>query len=168
MSVIVDGDLAYVNLTQGRVAIIDAEDVPKVLAWKWHARAAATKPGRKSRFYAVRTSRIDGVRRDIYLHVVIHGHPARGMVVDHKDGNTLNDTKKNLQEITKAENRRKSTATLAKVLAGGSKGVYFSKREGRYSAILHLGSFESAEEAERQYILAERMVSEAKKAAASG
>ncbi len=91
------------RLSNGFIAIIDAEDLLKISRWHWHARYC--KPDR----YAARTktigSRKDGSRKTIaiYLHRFLLGAPA-DLQVDHKNGDTLDNRKRNLELVTPSEN----------------------------------------------------------------
>lgn len=87
------GDVALVELTQGRWATIDAEDVALVEGKSWYAQRgghtwyAVWKPG----------------RRGIPMHRLIAGTP-RGLHTDHLDWNGLNNRRSNLRVCTHAEN----------------------------------------------------------------
>lgn len=75
------------------VVEIDADDLPSFSQHRWTiVRGGATK-------YA--TCRIG--RRIAYLHRFLASPPA-GMVVDHRDGNGLNNTRANLRVITQQQN----------------------------------------------------------------
>lgn len=139
--IIIDGDTAYVPLTQGFVAVIDAVDVPLVEGYNWCAQKA------KHTTYAVRSAPRDehGKQRVVLMHRVIAGDPP-GMDVDHENQNGCDNRRANLRAATRSENlfnqRLRSTNT------SGVKGVSFDKASGRWRAsIAHhnvkqeLGSF---------------------------
>jgi hypothetical protein len=90
-----DGDIRYIPLTKGKVAIVDAADYAWLSRWKWHAEESG--PGR---FYASRAT--PGLGR-IGMHRVIM-NPPKGMLVDHIDGNGLNNRRCNLRICTPQEN----------------------------------------------------------------
>jgi len=106
-----------IPLTRGQVAIVDAADYDSLEQWKW---TAFWNPSGKT-FYAVRrTSRKEGKRRTIYMHREICGDPA-GLIVDHRDHNTLNNQRSNLRLATSfqsARNQRRHTDNKS-----GAKGV---------------------------------------------
>lgn len=66
-------------------------------------RVDAPKPDR----YVVRNKRVDGKQKKIYLHREIMKTPPH-LVVDHKDGDGLNNCRCNLENITDAENKHSS------------------------------------------------------------
>lgn len=89
-------------LSNGFYTVIDAEDLARISMYHWHARYC--KPSR----YAARTTShsVGGVRTSveaIYLHRFLLDAP-KGMQVDHRDGDTLNNCKSNLELVTSAEN----------------------------------------------------------------
>jgi len=86
-------------------------------------------------------------RKRQLLHRFITGAP-KGFVVDHIDGNTLNNTKENLRVCTPADNARNNTKRDP-----GRIGVR-EYRPGRWSAKCSdkwLGTFNTPEEAARAY-----------------
>ena len=90
-----DDGSAFVILAGGEVAVVDQEDLDRVLAYRWCIDR--TKRGE----YA--SSKREG--KHIRMHQIIlpcgpHTHP------DHKDGNGLNNRKSNLRESTRHQNGR--------------------------------------------------------------
>jgi hypothetical protein len=80
--------------------------------------------------------------------------PPLGMQVDHIDGNGLNCQDENLRVCSRSENARNTTKTKRNTT--GFKGV--TKESGKFYAnigvdgkLIHLGHFDSAEEAARIY-----------------
>lgn len=88
-------------LSKGLTAIIDAEDFARVSLYKWSASAqgSASKP------YAIRrvTDPETKKRVKVWLHRFITSCP-EGMVVDHINGNGLDNRKINLRVVTFEEN----------------------------------------------------------------
>lgn len=82
-----------IPLGRGLFATVDARDYKKLCQYKWYAiRGVST-------VYAM--CRING--RTVYMHRMIM-RPRRGYVVDHKDGNGLNNRRCNLRECTARQN----------------------------------------------------------------
>lgn len=88
------------TLTLGRKTkrdvVIDSEDVEKVLRHHW------VPAGGKGRIYFLTKIGEDRV----YLHHLLFGERTSGMEIDHIDRNPLNNSKKNLREVTVQHNRR--------------------------------------------------------------
>jgi len=139
------GSIRYIPLTQGKYAIVDAEDYERVSRYKWCLSRT------RGQLYAQRRTGGKTVR----MHQFIM-NPPKGMVVDHIDGNGLNNRRSNLRICTRPENTRNrrpnpNTST-------GYKGVWRDKRTGRYWAQIYfkgkstrLGSFDTAVEAAHAY-----------------
>jgi len=110
-----------IPLTQGRFAIVDAEDYDRLSQHKWHVMKC-----RRSE-YAVRFS----CRKHILMHRVLLNAPA-GWLVDHRDVNGLNNRKSNLRLCTHQENNCNQRPRL-----GGTsrfKGVWRDKAKKIYAA----------------------------------
>ena len=140
-----DDSVRYIPLTQGKYAIVDAEDYERVSRYKW----CLSRTG--NQLYAYRKHRGKTIR----MHQFIM-KPPKGMVVDHIDGNGLNNRRSNLRICTRPENnlnRRRNPNT-----ATGFKGVWRDKKTGKYWAHtqlkgkrIRLGAFDTAVEAAHAY-----------------
>ena len=134
-----------IPLTQGKFAIVDADDYDELSQYKW---TAAKSP---NTFYAVRSVR----GRQIRMHRLITNAP-KGLVVDHRNHNGLDNRKENLRLCTRSENacnQRPQTGRSSKY-----KGVCWHKTQKRWHARIHsngvtyhLGSFKSEIEAAKAY-----------------
>ena len=126
-----------IPLTQGKFAIVDAEDYERLSEHKW---CVQRKKG--GRFYAVR--RAGG--KIIRMHREIMNAPP-GMVCDHKNHNTLDNRKSNLRTCTQAQNIYNQLPR-----DGGTsryKGVYWPKDKCRWEAkighngrAIHIGYYD--------------------------
>lgn len=96
----VEGDIAYVSLTQGYEAVIDAEDVPLVEGRNWCSRIEKRKDGRVRTVYAM--AKIEGQTR--FMHQIILGLRPGSIKADHEDSNGLNNRKYNLRYATDTQN----------------------------------------------------------------
>lgn len=136
-----DGKTAYVKLTQGQVAIIDAEDLEKISEYRWCACWAK----KISKHYVV--GHKSG--KQFYLHRIIM-NAEKWQIVDHIDGDSLNNVKSNLRLCTASQNScnmadQKGTKT-------GVRGVYKHRNKYRASITcngetINLGSFDTIKEA---------------------
>jgi hypothetical protein len=132
-------DVRYIGLTRGLFVIVDAADYDCLNKYRWHAMGTDRHP------YAVRMAH----RRLIRMHNVILPPPP-GKVVDHINGNTLDNRRCNLRICTIQENsfnRRPSSKT-------GLKGVNFHRGKwdaqiGHNGKQITIGSFATKEEAVR-------------------
>ena len=105
-----------IELTQGKTALVDDEDYEKINQWNWVCNNDGSKTSQ--RFYAIRRNGIKfgGKGELVSMHREIMGFPI-GMDIDHIDGNTLNNQKKNLRICTRAENlRNRKGSVLRKLL----------------------------------------------------
>jgi hypothetical protein len=91
-----------IELTRGFKAIIDDDDFDLVRAFKWRAHN-----GGSGMTYAGRTVAVGKKMTCVLMHRFITGAKP-GQLVDHKDGNTMNNRRDNLRICTHAENMRNS------------------------------------------------------------
>jgi hypothetical protein len=82
-----------IPLTKGYAALVSDEDYAELSRHKWHV-SGGKKP------YAVRI--ING-RQRVYMHRYLLGDP-EGFLVDHIDGNSLNNQRENLRLATHEQN----------------------------------------------------------------
>jgi hypothetical protein len=145
----IDGDIAYVTLTKGYVASIDAADVKRVLPFSWcvnlHDHLA----------YAItRTRDADGNMRHLFMHTLLL-KPPPGRITDHADGNGLNNRRANLRAVTRCENKYNSRTYRNS--QSGVKGVMPTKQGTWTAQIRHerkkhyLGTFKTLEAARQAY-----------------
>lgn len=151
------GPFKEVLLTRGKVAKVSPEDYDYVMRTPWFYNGD-TSP------YAARHFQRDGKMRKVYLHRQLVP-TAKGMIVNHGNGDTLDCRRKNLNPTTP---RRNSTAEKVKRGKLGYFGVWaevFVRKNGtvvhRYRASIsigakrvYLGGFRSPEDAARAYDLA--------------
>jgi hypothetical protein len=148
----IDGQLAYVPLTKGYEAVIDANDVPLVEGYNW---TASVNPWT---VYAYRMRRVDGKQRPVKMHRVIMGEP-EGHEVDHRDCDGLNNRRCNLRAATSSENKKNQRVSSKNTT--GYKGVHYYKAYGNFQAYISangkqnfLGYYETAEAAHAAYCAA--------------
>ena len=151
----IDGDTAYVPLTQGYEALIDADDVGLVSGHNW---AALLNP-KKRNVYARHTKNLgDGKYKTVQMHRLLLGFP-NGMQVDHIDGNGLNNRRCNLRTATQSQNMH--NRFLSKSNKSGVRGVCWCKRTGKWRVGItlnkkqkHIGYFSDLDEATAAYAAA--------------
>lgn len=119
-----------VPLTQGYEATIDAEDWDKVKDHKWSLQRVKRKHGEL--FYAKTAKKKNTIMAGTQMHRFIVCCP-EGMIIDHIDGNGLNNTRKNLRIVMPGENVRNSKRGPA---ATGFIGVYKHKDRFRVQVVV--------------------------------
>jgi hypothetical protein len=135
-----------IPLTRGQFALVDDEDFEYLNQWKW----ITTDNG-----YARRTEYKNGTQKPVNMHVLI-ASPSLGMLVDHINGNKLDNRRENLRICTNTENRR--NISKYKNNTSGYKGVTWHKQHRKWYAQIvplrkniFLGLFSDAKEAARAY-----------------
>jgi hypothetical protein len=135
-----------IQLSQGKVAMVDDDDYSLVMQYKWYARL------HRYTWYA-QTATPGNLNRKMGLHNLILG--CKG--VDHKDGDGLNNQRANLRPCTVGQNN--SNNRLRKDSSTGFKGVTREsgaspswrariRKNGKYVSV---GSFGTAEQAAHAY-----------------
>lgn len=104
-----------IPLTQGEFAFVSDKDFKGVSQYKW---CLSYNPKLGPHKYAV--AKIDG--KQVGMHRFILGQPV-GKVVDHRDGNGLNNVRRNIRPATHSQNRANSTTKREL-----PKGVYQRKQ----------------------------------------
>ena len=137
-----------IPLTQGQFALVDDADYDALSVFKWCAQ------WHRSCFYAVRRIKNESGGRLTGLHSVLL--PDAPMV-DHKDGDGLNNQRGNLRAATNAQNLRNrgapknNTSGFKGVSAADSKSKPWAAKITHNRINTHLGVFATPEEAARAY-----------------
>lgn len=136
-----------VPLSRGLVAVLDEQDWPKVADLTWYAHEP--RPGEA--YAAHRSSK---PRTIVRMHRLILGVTDPDLLVDHRDGDRLNNRRANLRVATVAQNNR----NRGQLRTGTSPYKGVTRRGARWSAgiwadgrSLYLGTFDSAELAAEAY-----------------
>lgn len=122
----IEGGIAYVPLTRGKEAIIDACEVYLVGDVNWFAQIDRTT----NNFYASRNVRKENGRGSLLMHRLILGLTDPAVFADHINLNTLDNRRSNLRSCTPAESARNQG--LRKDNTTGFKGVHFDKINRNY------------------------------------
>lgn len=121
-----------IPLSQGKYALVDDADFEELNKYNWFAH-------KKSRgiFYVERNyRRIEGKQTTIKMHREIM-QPLEGMVIDHIDGDGLNNQRSNLRICTGTEN--KQNQRKYKNNTSGFKGVSFYRGSRKWGANIGAG-----------------------------
>jgi len=142
-----------IPLTRGYVARVDPEDFERVAVFRWHATD-------RGGIYAARNIRVDGHPTKVSMHRFIMA-AGSGFVVDHINGDTLDNRKANLRVCTQRQNCRNQRPPRSN--SSGFKGVSFDRDSGKWKAYIrhngrlhNLGRHATAEEAAQAYNVAAR------------
>lgn len=144
-----------IPLTRGYVTLVDDEDYADLIRFSWSV--VGTDDGSRSdNLYATRGETVDGKIVPIRMHRYLMGEP-KGLLVDHRNHDTLDNQKHNLRLATHAQNnqnRRKLNAASSQY-----KGVHFQRKNGKFIASirppggqqLYLGIFADEWDAAQTY-----------------
>lgn len=143
----------FVPYKGGRVEVlIDANRVRDVADFKWTIRFNKDGGIPYVSGYRFLGRRGYKLRQDVYLHRLLTKAPP-GMVVDHINGDTLDNTSENLRVVTHAENRQ--NITVPAWSATGVRNVYplpngkYRVQIGHGGQLYSFGSYDSLYEAEQ-------------------
>ena len=109
-----------IPLAGGLEAVLDAADYPLVAPYTWCKRPV------RNTTYVQASVPGDGKRTSVLMHRLILG-AKRGEIVDHIDGDGLNNRRSNLRKCSHSQNMCNSRKPSTNV--SGYKGVYFDKRD---------------------------------------
>lgn len=134
------------------VALVDDEDYERISQFLWHE-------SRNGFNRYARSADGKGQGTALKMHRVVLGLQAGDPMVDHIDGNGLNNQKANLRLVSPRENQWNSRRR-----GNGRKGVCRATRRGYWRARIlvngkriHLGTFNSEEEAAAAYAEAAKL-----------
>ena len=151
----IEGNIAYVPLTKGYEAIIDAADVPLVEGLNWTAKVTYLCNGDVRTVYAFRMETNAGVQKMVTMHRAILMTPDE-MHTDHIDMDGLNNRRSNLRSVTPAQNQHNTRGNCKST--SGIKGVTWESGRGKWKARIethgvqkYLGRFDTPEEAAAAY-----------------
>lgn len=148
-----------IQLTQGQVTVIDAVDAD-LADFRWYAKLNRCYTG-VGKHVVARRETVDHKRVTRYLHRVVlerllNRRLDRTELVDHIDGNPLNNRRGNLRLATTAQNlanRGKPADNMS-----GYKGVSLHARSGKWRARIghngkqiHIGVYDTPEAAHQAY-----------------
>lgn len=146
-----------IKLTQGKYALVNDEDFGALNQWKWCAKVGSWGT------YAVRRP-WDKVLKSyswVYMHREVNRTP-KGMFTDHKNGNGLDNRRKNLRTVTIQKNA--FNTRVYSTSKTGYKGVQWDRVNKKwvsrimvYYKNINLGRFSKMKDAIRARRVAEKI-----------
>ena len=140
-----------IPLTQGKVALVDDEDYPKLSVYKWHAT-----PSRSGDVAYAASWSASGCKKLVLMHRIILGTPP-GMDTDHINGDGLDNRRENLRITT----HRKNGQNMHISKSSRFPGVNLDKMTGKWRSQIQvrgkrhtLGRFSNELEAATVYRVA--------------
>ncbi len=140
-----------IQLTRGRVALVDDEDYERLNQYNWHIKDCG------GCLYAA--THLPQTNKLQFMHRMILDIP-KGKVPDHINSNGLDNRKSNLRICSKAENQH-NQKIHSEAKSSQFKGVYLDKRWGKWIARIgingkqiYLGSFNNERIAASAYDMA--------------
>lgn len=142
--------ISLIPLTQGKYAIVDTKDYDWLMQWKWR-----TNKIKRGSYAAAWTPMVNGKRKGLLMHRLVM-RAGKGQMVDHRDGNGLNNYKGNLRFCNNSQNMQNQKVSTCSSKLSQYKGV--SRRQGKWDAYIknhgkhiHLGRFVLEIDAARAY-----------------
>lgn len=137
-------------LAKGLIALVDDEDFESINQFRWK---------RDIQGYASSKIRLDGKQKDIFMHRVIMKVSDRRIILDHVNGNKLDNRRSNLRFATNSQNGM--NRGMPSNNTSGFKGVTRHKRTGKWQASInfngmfrYLGLYANPEDAHAAYCAA--------------
>lgn len=140
-----------IKLSCGDFALVDDVDFVALNKWKWNRSGIKGYPARSARVEKNSVTK----KTTLYMHRAILC-PPNGKIVDHKNGNVLDNQRANLRLCTYQQNEyNKGVGVRNK---SGFRGVSISNKTGKWIVVVrvegktrYFGQFASAEEAAKEY-----------------
>ena len=141
--------MKIIKLSNGLETLIDDTDVVELSRFRWRHNK------NQSNIYAIRCGK-RGEPLDVQMHRQIM-NPPKALLVDHIDGNGLNNQRNNLRIVTRSQNLWNSRK-LCKTTSSKYKGVSWAKWPEKWQASIRkhgkqksLGAFVDEIEAAKAY-----------------
>lgn len=145
-------NMKKIELTKGFVALVDDEDFEYLSQWKWFAH----KYGKSYRVVRSGQKRKGESKTTYYMHREILCVKDSKIVVDHINGNALDNRRENLRLCTQSQNSKNQKMPCNNT--SGFKGVVWDKANKKFAAQIKvdrkckkIGRFETALEAAKAY-----------------
>jgi hypothetical protein len=145
-----------ISLTKGQICKVSPQDFDSLNRWRWSARWSKEA----NSFYAARRSYAGGEKKTVLMAREIL-QASSGNHVDHRDRDSLNNTRENLRECSPSQNafNRKKRSDSKWLYKGTSlvKGRWRAEIQA-FGARLFLGLFDTQEQSRDAYLDASKEV----------
>lgn len=142
--------MGLIPVGHGLMAIVDDGMLEKLMQHKWHVFFHPS-----GNMYAKTAIKLGNVYKSVYMHRMI-ASPKEGLVVDHIDGNGLNNCMSNLRCVTRSQNNLNKVSSCNK---DNMRGAWWNKSVKKWESSIrcngvkkHLGYFLTKEEAHKAYV----------------
>ena len=146
-----DSQMKKIKLSQGQFALVDDEDYEKLKGFNWYALRVP------HRFYVACNIKKGKKRTTMRMHRFLL-NPPKGIEVDHKDHNGLNNQRANIRLCTKSQNMmnvrygQKNAASIFKgVVVSGRKKRPWAAKICLNGKGVRLGNYATEKEAAMAY-----------------
>lgn len=114
-----------ISLTQGMVTVVDDEDFAWLSQWKWYAKQS------RSKWYAARTIYENQRAQILRMQRIILNAPS-DLLVDHVNGDSLDNRRSNLRLVTHQENQWNSEQSMGVGTTDPRKTICVRQRKGMW------------------------------------
>lgn len=146
-----------IPLSQGKFALVDAEDYEWLSQWKWHYAIGKGGIGyARRKTYLGKTTAGTYQTISVWMHRVINKTP-NNLITDHINGNTLDNRRNNLRSCSTLQNNanrtknRSKTYTVYKGVTRHPKDKKWHANIGLDHRTIYLGGFDTPELAAKAY-----------------
>lgn len=119
-----------ITLTRGLVTIVDEDDFAKISGYSWYSHRSE-----KENYYAATRGKENselGLNKFMYLHrFIVNAMP--GKIVDHINGDKLDNRKSNLR-LTDLKGNARNQNKQKRATSSKYNGVYFNRRDANWKA----------------------------------
>jgi hypothetical protein len=119
--------MAAIYTNCGEVILVDEQDYDELIKYSWHIKANTNTS------YAVRNKTINGKRTKVYMHRSIL-QAKDGQVVDHRNGDGLDNRRTNIRLCTREQNNR--SVSKRRTNTSGYKGVTWHGQRKKWQAYI--------------------------------
>lgn len=140
-----------IELTKGYKTIVDDDDFEYLCKQKWHVKIC----GRSHYACGKKWNTSTQTSTNIKMHRTILGVTDPKIIVDHADGDGLNNIRSNIRICTRSENQANR---MIKYGSSMYRGVSWDKRAEKWHCyigwerkMIHLGSFDNEIDAAKRY-----------------